>query len=298
MISRILTTLPQEIRGIGCMSAAAVTASSMNAVIREVSFGIHSFEIAFFRNVFGFFVLLPALIRQGRQALATSQFGLHLIRAGLNAIAMLSFFHAITITPLATVAALAFTSPLFATIFAIVILREKVGPRRWTGLFIGFSGAMLIIRPGIAVIDLGAFLVLLSSFSWGMALVIIKILGRRDSSLVITAYASLLLTPITALAAIAFWVTPNGWEWLQLAAIGLLGSLTQLAIAQAFREADASLVLPFDFTKIIWATLIGYWFFGEIPDPMTIIGGAVICSAVTYIAYREAQTAKLQEKKS
>lgn len=292
MLAAIGQRMGAELRGVCCMSTAAASSAAMNGVVRDLSVGMHAFEIAFFRNLFGFAFLVPALLRQGPKALATRRLPLHALRSVFNAVAMLSFFYAVTVTPLATVAALAFTSPLFATLLAIIVLREQVGPRRWIGLLIGLAGALMIIRPGIEVIDAGALMVLLSSMAWGSALVMIKVLGRTESSLVTTSYAALFLLPITGVVAAFVWQTPD-WEQLgKLVAIGALGSVTQLGIAQAFREADASLVLPFDFTKLVWAALIGYAAFDEVPDPITILGGAVICAAVTYIAYREAQVSR------
>ena len=288
-IAGIAKKAPAELRGAGFMSTAAMASAGMSGLVRDVSSGMHSFEIAFFRNLFGFMVLFPALWRQGQSALATKRLPMHALRGVLNAIAMLTYFYAVTITPLATVAALAFTSPLFATLLAIVILRERVGIRRWMGLLIGFGGALLIIRPGAGTIEFGAIMVLVSSMAWGGALVVIKILGRTETSLVTTSYGALFLLPITGATALFAWQWPTPEQWLLLAAIGGLGSITQICIAQAFREADATVVLPFDFTKLVWATLIGYAFFAEIPDGMTITGGAIICASVTYIAYREAQ---------
>ena len=130
-------------------------------------------------------------------------------------------------------------------------------------------------------------LILLSSLVWSGALIIIKILARTETSLTITTYAGLFLTPITGAAAWAFWIWPDATGWLMMIAIGILGSITQWSVAQAFHEADATVVLPFDFTKLIWASTIGYVFFGERPDPMTLIGGFVILSSITYVAYRE-----------
>jgi drug/metabolite transporter (DMT)-like permease len=212
-----------------------------------------------------------------------------LCRGVLNAIAMLSFFTAVTMTPLSTVAALGFTAPLFAALLAIPLLGERPGWRRWVGLLVGFIGALIIVRPGVADVSFGALLVLMSSCAWAGALIVIKILARTDTSLAITVYAGLFLTPITGIAASFFWTTPAGGTWLLLIGIGLFGSLTQWAIAQAFHEADATLVLPFDFTKLLWASAIGYLFFGEVPDPLTLVGGGIILGSVTYVAYRERQ---------
>ncbi|MCB2012263.1 MAG: DMT family transporter [Geminicoccaceae bacterium] len=271
------------------MAGAAFGASMMNALIRHISTELHSFEIAFFRNLFGFFTLVPTALRHGglRGTLATRRFPLHALRGVLNASAMLCFFHALSMTPLATVAALSFTAPLFATLLAIPVLKEQVGPRRWAGLIAGFGGTLLVVRPGIETFTLGAGLLLFAALMWGSALIAIKLLARTESSLTITLYATLFLTPITFSFAIFNWSWPSYHAMLVLLAIGTLGSLAQMAIAQAMHEADASLVLPLDFTKLLWACLLGYVLFDEIPDIFAIIGGTIILLSVIYIAYRE-----------
>jgi len=132
-------------------------------------------------------------------------------------------------------------------------------------------------------------MLLLSSVAWAGALIVIKILSRTETSLTITVFAALFLTPVTGLAALFVWTTPAAGTWLLLIGIGAFGSLTQWSIAQAFHEADATLVLPFDFTKLLWASAIGYVFFAERPDPLTLLGGSIILASVTYVAYRERQ---------
>jgi drug/metabolite transporter (DMT)-like permease len=275
--------------GIAWMLLAACGSSVMNAVIRALSSDLHAFEIAFFRNLFGLLSLTPLLLRAGIGSLRTQKLGLHAMRGGLNAIAMLSFFMALGITPLAEVAALGFTAPLFATLLAAFVLGEAVGLRRVLALLAGFAGALVIIRPGFNAISLGAALVLVSSLAWAAALIDIKVLSRTESSLRITVYATLFLTPITLACALPFWRWPDFPELLLLAVVGGLGSLTQMSVAQAFRAADTSQVLPADFTKLIWATLIGWLVFAELPDLWTLGGGCLIFGSVAYIAIREAR---------
>lgn len=278
---------PRLLRGLAWMLLAAFASSVMNGCIRHVSAEVHAFEIAFFRNVFGLAVLAPLLLRGRGAGLRTGRLGLHALRGLLNAVAMLSFFLALGTTPLATVAALGFTSPLFATLLAAVVLKERVGPRRAVGVLLGFAGALVVLRPGVGVVSPGALLVLLSSAAWAAALIDIKLLARTESSLTITVYAGLFLTPITLVAAVPFWSWPGGEALLWLALVGGLGSLTQLAIAQAFHEAEASQVLPADFTKLPWAAAVGLAFYGEVPDLFTILGGGLICASVAYVAWRE-----------
>lgn len=271
------------------MALAAFCSSVMNAVIQGLGASIHSFEIAFFRNLFGFMALVPLLFRAGPGALRTSKLPLHALRGILNAVAMLSFFYALAITPLAEVAALSFTSPLFATMLAVLLLGEQVGIRRVLGVVVGFAGALVIIRPGFETVGLGTILLLLSALAWSAALIDIKVLSRSETSLSITLYATLFLTPITLVCALPFWTWPQLHEWLLLALVGGLGSTVQMSVAQAFHEADASQVLPMDFTKLIWAALIGWTVFAQPLDFWVLLGGAIIFSSVTYIAWREAR---------
>ena len=221
--------------GLGWMLLAAMASSIMNAVIRELSGSLHAFEIAFFRNVFGLLALVPLVLRAGLPMLRTRKLHLHALRGALNAVAMLSFFLALGMAPLAEVAALGFTSPLFATLLAVLLLGEPVGLRRVLALLAGFAGALIIIRPSFAGMSLGAGLVLLSSLAWAAALIDIKILSRTELTLRITIYATFFLTPITLACALPFWSWPGQGELLLLAVVGGLGSLTQMSVAQALR---------------------------------------------------------------
>lgn len=269
------------------MMLAAFGSSAMNGLIRVLSTDLHAFEIAFFRNLFALLLLVPLVWRAGVASLRTRRPGLHALRGVLNAIAMLSFFYAVTVTPLATVAALNFTAPLFASVLAALVLREIVGIRRILGILAGFCGALIILRPGIASPSTGELLVLLASAAWAAALVDIKVLARTDTPLTITAYAALFLTPICLVAALPVWVWPDARGLGLLVLCGVLGNVSQLSIAKAFAAAETTQALPGDFTKLIWAALIGYVFFAEQPDLWTILGGTVIFGSVLYVTYRE-----------
>lgn len=278
--------------GILMMAIAAAAFSFMHAAIKHVSAELHPFEIAFFRVVFGFVALAPVFLRQGWAPLKTTKVKLFGMRGVLNAAAMLMFFYGLSITPLATVASLGFTAPLFATVLAMLVLGEVVRLRRWTAIIIGFAGAMVILRPGVIEVGLGPMLVLGSSVVWSVALMIIKVLTRTESSVTITAYASIFLAPVCIVAAYPFWQWPTLEAWAWLAAIGVVGTVAQTAMNQSFKLADASAVLPVDFSKLLWASAIGYVLFGEVPDLWTWIGGAMIFSSATYIGIRESRLKK------
>lgn len=275
------------LRGMGLMVLATLTNAVMIASIHHLSHELHPFVIAFFRSLFGLLLFAPLFFRRGFAPLRTSRLPLHALRGILNVTAMLLFFLALSLAPLAKVTALNFSAPLFSTLLALLLLQERIRLRRLTALAIGFAGTLIIVRPGSDALDEGAMLVLLSAMAWGAAMIVIKMLSRTESSLTITVYLGVFVTPIAALAAIPFWDTPNAMQFAWLICIAIFGTASNILMAQAFREADATVVLPLDFTKLIWAAAIGYFVFGQVPDLWTWAGAALIIFAVTYIAYRE-----------
>ena len=280
------------LRAIGWMVLSTVLFSIMHATIRHVSAAIHPFEIAFFRNLFGLLVLLPWLIPHLADTLRTSRFRLHLTRAAINTVAMLMFFTAVAIAPLTTVTALAFTAPLFATAMAALFLGESVGLRRALAIAVGFIGAMVVLRPGFEAASFGGGLALTAALFWGCTLVVIRILGRTESSVTITAYMSLLMAPMALIPSLFVWTWPNWEELGLLVVIGVLGNSAQLCMTQSLREADTAVVMPFDFMKLIWTAILAYWWFAEVPSLFTWIGGAIISASAVYIANRERKLGK------
>ena len=274
-------------RGILLMILATILFSIMHASIKHISSGIHPFEVAFFRNLFGLVVIAPWFIKYGIQPLVTNKIKLHFLRSFFNVIAMLTFFYALSVTPLAEVASLAFTAPLFATLLAIIFLREKIGIRRSGAIIVGFIGAAIIVNPDFKNINIGHMCILISASIWSVALIFIKILGRTESSVTITSYMVIFMIPLSAIAASFYWVLPSLNDLLILAVIGIAGTGAQMLLAQALKEEDTGIIMPFDFLKMIWAVLIGYLIFSETPALNVWIGGIIIFSSTLYVAYRE-----------
>ena len=279
--------------GAAAMIASTVAFAGMHAIVRHLSAELHPFEIAFFRNLFGVFVLLPWLVRSRGRLLATRRFGHHGIRAALNLVAMLLFFMALGNAPLAQVQALGFTSPLFAAVLAMLLLGERLHLRRVTALVIGFGGALMVTGPFGGTVEVGAVYALVSAAFWAAALVIIKSLSRTDSSLTITAWMVLLLTPMSLLPALLVWQWPDGTQWFWLVCCGVVGTLAQALMTQALRLADATAVLPLDFLKMVWGAGLGYVLFGETPGLWTWLGGITIFVGATYVTLRESRSGAL-----
>ncbi|PPR18290.1 MAG: Riboflavin transporter [Alphaproteobacteria bacterium MarineAlpha9_Bin7] len=288
-----INRLSGNLRGVLLMFVATICFSVMHALIRYMSAELHPFELAFFRNLFGLLVVIPWFMRYGLKPLKTKRLGLHALRAGINAMAMLMFFYAVSITPLADVAALSFTAPIFATVLAILILGEVVGFRRWCAILFGFCGTLVLLRPGLEVVSDGQLLVVASASFWACALIVIKILGRTESSVTIITYLILLMAPLSAIPAAMVWSTPSFQQLGVMAAMGVLGTFGQLLMTQALKEGDTNAVMPLDFLKMIWAVLLGFFVFGEVPGIFTWVGGAMIFASITYIAYREHKVRKI-----
>jgi drug/metabolite transporter (DMT)-like permease len=283
-------------RGALLMIASTGAFAIMHSAVRLVSAELPALQIAFLRNVFGICFLLPMLISARFAQLRTKRLPMHALRGAINAVAMLMFFSSIAMTPLAKVTALSFTAPIFAAALGVVLLGETFRLYRFVAIFAGFVGMLIVLRPGIAVVETGAILAVASAALWAVAMIVIKLLSRTESSLTIVAYATIFLGAFSAGPAIWVWEWPSPQAWGGLMFIGTMGSIAQLAISQALREADTSAVLPFDFLKLIWTALLGAWLFGEIPDRYTLIGASIIFGAGLFIAGRERNTARLQAK--
>ena len=275
------------LNGIGLMIIATVLFSIMHASIKFMSTSMHPFEIAFFRNLFGLLVIAPWFIKYGFNPLKTKKIKLHVARSLFNVIAMMSFFYSLSIAPLADVASLAFTAPLFASILAVIFLKEIVGIKRGIAIAFGFIGALIVVDPIYSSINNGHLLVLLSASVWSVSLIIIKILGRTESSVTITSYMVIIMIPLSAIAAYFFWETPTLKDLFFLMLIGISGTSAQMLLAQALRQGDTSIIMPFDFLKLLWAVAIGYLFFFEVPSINIWIGSTIIFLSTLYIAYRE-----------
>lgn len=276
-----------NLRGILWMLAATLLFVFMHAAIRNIAGQINAFEIAFFRNLFGLIFLAPVFLRHGMAPLRTRNFRMHFWRAVINLINMVAFYFGLALTPLAEATALNFTAPLFATLLATVFLGEMVRIRRTIALAVGLVGAIVILRPGIEAINPGALFVIFAAVLWGGIMIMIKVMARTDSSLTITVWVLILMSVMSFPPALFVWQWPTleqcGW----LTFIAVTGTIGQLMLAQALKEAEATSIMPIDFFRLVWAAALGYLAFGEVPDLFTWTGGIMIFGSATYIAFRE-----------
>ena len=237
--------------------------------------------------MFVLIIVFPFIARNKFKAVITNNFKIHILRSAINCISMLCWFTAIKLMHLEKATALGFTTPLFATVLAVFFFKEKIKLHRTIALIVGFIGVIIIIRPGYIAIELGTYLMIAASISWAFVLIIIKKLSKSDSSFTIVFYMLAIMTPITFFIALPYWESPSIKELFIFFIMGVGGLIAHLCLVQSLKIADTTFVMPFQYLKLIWASIIGYYIFFEIPNLWTWIGGTVLFIAVIYITYRE-----------
>ena len=260
----------------------------MHSAVKYLSKEVHIFEIAFFRCALVIFVLAPIIIPQGKTIFKTRQPKMQFLRIITNSVAMLCFFYGISTTPLAQLTTLGFTVPIFATILAVIFMKEKIRLRRTTALIIGFIGTIVVMRPDISI-ELGALLIIFSSFLWSICLIFIKKLTQTDSAVTISLYFGIGMIPATFILAFPVMEAIDMRQFTILVFIAITGTLAQTIMNTALKKGELALLLPFDFLRLIWSVLIGYVLFAEEPTFTLWIGGFLIIGSTTYIAWREAK---------
>ncbi len=270
------------------MTLSAATTAAGNTLIRALGdIGIHPFEIAFFRCAFGFATVALVVLWQER-AWPRTEAVKPLALSGLcHFIAMVCFFTGVTLVPLNESAALTFASPLFGTIGAALFLGETVRARRWAAIVVGFIGVLIVLRPGAVPFSLGAGLVLFSTMSFAGVTVLVKKMSGTERTATVVFYQSLIVMLATLPLAVWVWTTPTVLNFVALAALGILSTLGWLCFTRAFALADASAILPLEFTRLPFVALLAYIVLGEVPDTWVWLGAAVIFGSTLYIAHRE-----------
>ena len=280
------------VKGASFMAGAGLLIAITHVLVRDLSSDVHPIQIAFFRNVIGFLMLVPFLLRQDRVHWKSKQPKLQFIRAMIGTCAMLSWFTCLSMLPVADATAISFVTVLFITIGASVFLGEKVGVRRWVAIAVGFVGTLIIVRPGTEFFGPGAIVALCSTVFWAASMLCVKVLSRTDSSVTMVFYANVFFTIFSFIPALFVWSTPNEHALIMMGIIGVMATLAHLCMAQALKLTHATVVAPVDYTRLLWAAGIGYVVFGEFPDVWTWVGGTVIFLSTIYITYRESQRGK------
>lgn len=276
--------------GIACVLVAVGFFSVADAIAKWLGQDYAPLQIVFLRYLFG---LIPVALfvwrGGGLAALHTRHPWQHGLRALLILGALLFFFTALTVLPLAEAIAIAFTAPLFITALSVPILGERVGARRWAAVAIGFVGALIMVRPGTAAFQPEALLVLGSTLCFAFAMLLTRHLAKSESSVALLAYTNVIAGLVSLLFVPLVWHTPASGDWWLFLLIGLVGSTAAFFVILAYSHAPVSVVAPFEYTGLIWGALLGWIVWREQPDSAVWVGAIVIALSGSYIARREAK---------
>ena len=268
--------------------ASTLTAALMSACVKFLSNDLNTFITCFYRCLLGLILILPFVAKNKFQALKSNNMKLQFSRSMINVISMICWFSALGIMQLEKATALGFTTPLFTTILAVFFLGEIIRIHRTAALALGFVGILVIIRPGYIPFEYGTLLMLIASLSFSFVLIFVKQLSNIDSNLTIIFYHLLFMTPVFFIVSLFFWEPITLNQLLIFIIMGIAGLLSHWCMTQSLKMSDTTFVMPLQFTKLIWVSLIGLFIFSEIPDLWTWIGGIIIFISVVYITYREA----------
>ncbi|QNA84743.1 DMT family transporter [Sphingomonas sp. So64.6b] len=264
--------------------------ASMNAVIKLAEErGATLGEILFFRQ-FGAAILLTAILiaGPGLRSVTTQRLPAHLARAALGLSAMACTFTTVLVLPLAESTTLGFTMPIFATILGALILREPTGWHRWAAVAAGFAGVLIVAQPGSGHFPIwGAVSGLAAAFLTASVSILLRQISRTEGTMTtVFWFSTLSLVPLGIVY--AFVVQPHApITWILLIGIGLIGGVAQLAMTSALRLGPVSVVVPMDYSSLLWATAYGWLIFGVLPSTWTWIGAPVIIASGLYIVWRE-----------
>jgi drug/metabolite transporter (DMT)-like permease len=228
--------------------------------------------------------------------LRTRRLVLQLVRPGFLVLSIVSLFVSLTYLPIAEAIAIGFTGPLFITALSVPFLGERVGWVRWLAVIIGLVGVFLIIRPGTVVWHWSAGMALLGAICFAFFQLITRLLARVELHQTTLLYTSIGGTAWASLMVPFFWTTPTLFHCMLFLVIGAMGVGAHYFMIQAFKRAEASLLAPFNYSKLIWVTILGYLVFDDFPGLNTLIGSIVIIAAGLYVLFRERRQLPIVQK--
>jgi drug/metabolite transporter (DMT)-like permease len=285
----------RTVAGIGLMVLAILLFTVMDTIGKDLTARYAVPQVVWARYFFQFALMLLLIPRVGiKDLVRTARPGTHVIRGLLLAASTICLIGAISFVPLADAYTITFTAPLLVTVFSIPLLGERVRWRRWSAVLAGFAGVLIVIRPGFGVTHWALALPLITALGFALY----QILTRKvsavpgESSLAMLFYLACVGTAIMTALVPFFWQPVAPVDWLAMTAMGALGGVGHLILIRALTIAPASLLAPFVYTQIIWALVLGYLVFGDVPDRWMLVGCAVIVASGLFVFYREAVLGK------
>ena len=248
---------------------------------------VNVYVAGFCRFILGLIIISPYIVKTKFIVFKTSHFKKHFVRSVLNLPAMLLYFSTLVMLPIEKVTAISFVVPLIVTVLAVLFLGEKIYIYRTLALILGFSGMLIILRPGFIDISIGVYMALFSSFLWSVVIIITKKISKEDSSITILSYQTVFMSIFSFIIVLFFWETPSSKTFLYLFLAALSGTILHLALNHAYKLVDVSMTQPYSFLSLVFASIIGFFVFSEMPDLFTWLGASIIFLGVLIISYRE-----------
>lgn len=285
--------------GILLKLASTIAFTAMAAGVKWLSeSGLPTGQLVFCRS---FFALIPLVIwlawlGQWPAATRTTRLGAHLKRGLIGSCGMISGFSALAFLPLPDATAYSYATPLIVVILAAILLKEEVRIYRWSAVLIGFIGVLVMLWPklqgmsagaGLSLPVLGAMLSLVGATCAGFATIEVRRLTQTETTGAIVFYFMLLTSAISVLTILLGWRWPTPFEAVLLVLIGVLGGIGQILLTQSFQKAETSLVAPYEYATMLWAVMLGYMLFGDVPGPSIVIGALIVVGAGLFVIWRE-----------
>ena len=280
------------------MIGVLVSVSGMAVAGRELSSELNAFQISFTRSLFCLISLIIILCFIGFNKVKTTKLKLHLLRNTIHFGGQTGWFYGVAFLPLADVFAIEFTAPIWTALLAVIFLKEPLTSYRTLSIFLGFTGIMIILRPGINIIQPAALVVLFATFCFASTYVFTRHMSITESPLTIIFYMNLIQLPIGLLTSLHDWNYPSmqSWPWVLL--LGLTGLGSHFCFAHAFRHADAIVVTPLDFFRLPLIAIIGWTLYNESWDLFIFLGGTIIFSGNLLNLWTEHRVAKAPKNKN
>jgi len=279
--------MPAPVAAALWMLVSAIGFAAILVIVRELSETMPVIVLNFWRNIFAVLLFLPWIMRNGVGALKTKRMPLFVLRSIFMVTSSIILFYAAVLIPIGEATAITFTSPLFTTLLAAILLKEHVGWRRSLALAVGFAGVLIILRPGVEAISPGALFAIASSVLFAFVVIMGKRLSATESPELTILLLSFLSLPISFIPALTVWDVPEGREWLWVIGLGIAANVNMYGIQRALGAGDASLSQVFDFIRLPVAAAAAWLVFDEVPDPWMWAGAAVIFMAAVYTTRRE-----------
>ena len=262
--------------------------SVMEILVKFLSSSYPIGELVFFR---GFFGLLPIIFIMPKkkffQNFKTKKIKLHIFRTITGCFALISIFFGLKYLPLADAISITFAAPIFATLFSIFFLKEIVGKKRWFAVLFGFLGILIILRPGTSLFSIYSIFPILFCVGFAASASLIRILSKTDKNYLISFYYTAGLTFVSLFLDPLSWKIPFFKDCLLLISIGIIGSLGNIIITEAYRKSEISLITPIKYLNLIFAIVLGYFLFNEVPEYSTLVGSIFIIVSTVIIFIRE-----------